>query len=109
VVWLDRTETPHGLGELASMQELRELMWSACGIRRSGPELEAALSAMDHMGDLSGGSRALQLARATARLVVEAALYRQESRGAHHRSDFPSSTDPWRASRAVRSLERSRP
>jgi L-aspartate oxidase len=31
----------------------------------------------------------------TGRLMAEAALLREESRGAHFRSDFPSRSDEW--------------
>jgi L-aspartate oxidase len=32
----------------------------------------------------------------TARLIVEAALRRKESRGGHYRSDFPRAESKWR-------------
>ena len=43
-------------------QELRELMWSACGISRTGPALAAALAAIDQMGEETRGG----VARAAA-------------------------------------------
>jgi L-aspartate oxidase len=96
------------LADLAAEQELRELMWSACGISRTGPDLAAALAAIDQMGEGAeeGTARLAQrrgwLARTAARLIVEAALYREESRGAHHRGDFPTSSERWRVSHVMR-------
>jgi L-aspartate oxidase len=95
------------LTDVAAQQELRELMWSACGITRTGPALGAALTAIDGMGEEAEGTawlaqRRRHLARTTARLIVEAALHREESRGAHHRGDFPTSIDRWRVSHVMR-------
>ncbi len=53
--------------------ELRRSMWKHAGLIRSADELEPLRSAP------------LLLAR----LLAESALARQESRGAHFRSDFP--------------------
>jgi len=70
--------------------------------------LAAALAALDQMGEggAEGPDRLAQrrgrLARNAARLIVEAALYREESRGAHHRGDFPTSSDRWRESHVMR-------
>jgi L-aspartate oxidase len=96
------------LADLAAEQELRELMWSACGISRTGPALSAARAAIAQMGEEGGEGRAWLaqrrglLARTAARLVVEAALHREESRGAHYRGDFPTSIDCWRVSHVMR-------
>jgi L-aspartate oxidase len=91
------------LRDHATLVELRELMWSACGISRTGPELAEALARIDTIGEGSPESRSLHLARTSSRLVVEAALHREESRGAHHRGDFPTSIDRWRVSHVLRS------
>src|ERR1019366_10670817 len=46
------------LADLAAEQELRELMWSACGISRTGPALTAAGEAIAQMGGEGGGGMA---------------------------------------------------
>jgi L-aspartate oxidase len=77
---------------------LRALMWDAAGVHRTRQTLEAAAVTL-------AGWRASVDPRATraeredgnlldlARLVVSSALEREESRGAHFRSDFPCLTD----------------
>jgi L-aspartate oxidase len=97
-----------GLTDLAAEHELRELMWVGCGMSRTGAGLADAAAVIESMSEASSSpqtvaGRRRQLAQTTARLVVEAALTREESRGAHHRGDFPESNDRWRASRVMRS------
>jgi L-aspartate oxidase len=72
-------------------RNLQKLMWDVAGIERSGPELEAALADLSRW-QTSGESaddletkNLLQLAR----VLVAAAIRRQESRGAHFRRDYP--------------------
>jgi len=96
------------------------LMWENVGIVRDGEGLaraKAALGAWDaaltgeaREGDhpsarLRAGSRIAPTDRAAlelrdlvlcSRLVAEAALLREESRGAHYRTDFPEARDEWR-------------
>jgi L-aspartate oxidase len=86
-----------------SLSNLQALMWDKVGIVRDGPGLaEAALTlAMWHRSAPQPTDRPSQeLANLllTARIVTEAALLRQESRGAHYRTDFPEPLDSWRHS-----------
>ncbi|TFD50557.1 L-aspartate oxidase [Cryobacterium frigoriphilum] len=82
---------------------LQDLMWQSAGVHRSGAGLATAVQT------LAGWSAAAAPRTVAehedrnlldlARITVAAALERQESRGAHHRADFP---DP-RAELAVSS------
>jgi L-aspartate oxidase len=78
---------------------LQRTMWSAAGIRRDADGLQAALGLLtagsqnDATVDrLSWEERQMAL---VAGLMVEAALAREESRGAHYRTDFPASDESW--------------
>jgi L-aspartate oxidase len=78
-----------------NLSSLQELMWDKVGILRSGKELEEAADALaawnEEIGDPSDRPTCeLKNLIITGRLMSEAALLRQESRGAHFRSDFPS-------------------
>jgi L-aspartate oxidase len=81
--------------------ELRELMWSHVGIEREGPRLaEAAERLARWQSELPAATdrpgyelRSMMLC---ALLAAEAALLREESRGAHYRSDFPERREEWK-------------
>jgi L-aspartate oxidase len=84
-----------------SLSSLQELMWEKVGIVRDGPGLaEAALTLAMWQRSAPGAtdrpSQELANLLLTARIVAEAALLRQESRGAHYRTDFPDPLDSWR-------------
>ena len=83
-----------------SVEALQDLMWRNVGISRNGSRL--LLSARI----LNVWSRTLPEAHAlashqlrnmllVARLMVEGALLRQESRGSHFRMDFPETSESW--------------
>jgi L-aspartate oxidase len=79
---------------------LKALMWRAAGVRRSKDLLEEALAAVDQwrryvlvrqFDDAAGWE--LQNMLAVSRIMIEAALAREESRGVHLRTDFPKTDD----------------
>ncbi len=80
---------------------LQSLMWEKVGIIRDGASLVEAqrlLAAWDAVGRPAPSDRAShELANllTTGRLAAEAALIREESRGAHYRTDFPEPSDAW--------------
>jgi L-aspartate oxidase len=83
-----------------SLSALQALMWENVGIVRSRESLEDAAAILATWGGSLGSptdrlSYELNSLVVTGRLVAEAALVREESRGAHFRSDFPESSDQW--------------
>jgi L-aspartate oxidase len=75
-------------------------MWDRVGIVRDGEGLTAAantLAAWERQlpPPTDRPSSDLRNAVLTARLIAEAALAREESRGAHFRSDFPEPSPAW--------------
>ncbi len=84
---------------------LQQLMWDSCGIERSRDGLAEAISSMaawpvDPPGDGADSAR-LSGMSLIARLMIEAALRRTESRGAHYRTDFRERDDARWARRQV--------
>lgn len=79
---------------------LKSLMWRAAGVKREGEMLREAAETIDswchyvlrrQFTDTEGWE--LQNLLTVARVMIEAALRREESRGVHLRSDFPEQDD----------------
>jgi len=75
--------------------ELRDLMWREVGLVRSAAGMERALAEIRRL-EAAGSGGELGSLLLVARLVATAALAREESRGAHHRVDFPETSPRWR-------------
>ena len=75
----------------------REIMWSHAGVIRSAAGLRSARARLRDIEQRlpAGATEEVNLVQ-TARLIVEGALRRRESRGGHYRSDFPRPTKHWR-------------
>jgi L-aspartate oxidase len=87
---------------LAVRKRVRRLMWERVGILRTRQSLERALREFEQIAraQLRPPSRNFLT---VATLVARAALWREESRGAHYRADFPLRDDErWR----VHSIQR---
>ncbi len=92
---------PEANGAPPTTDEVKELMWREVGIVRTAEGLAAAAeqlrrwaSAVPQPTDREGYE--LRSIVTCARLATEAALRREESRGAHFRTDFPSPREQWR-------------
>lgn len=70
----------------APRADLRQLMQAHAGVVRNAKGLASALDRVDALCDAHGRANAL----VAARLILTAALAREESRGGHFRSDYPN-------------------
>ncbi len=86
-------------GQPGAKKDLQRMMWQAAGIEREVRGLEGALShVLEDAAEPSSPPRSRDAwecaeMHTVARLMLEAALRRTESRGAHYRSDFPVRDD----------------
>jgi L-aspartate oxidase len=75
--------------------ELRQLAWNACGVQRNAADLTKARDFLAGVGrsslpDPTPGDYQARNIWTVVRLIADCALAREESRGGHFRTDFPS-------------------
>jgi L-aspartate oxidase len=96
--------TPLDLSDIRN--SLRSLMWHAAGVQRIRDQLEEAAATIRtwrkyvlarQFPDAKGWE--LQNMLTVAQVIVHAALVREESRGVHMRTDFPTADDRLRGRR----------
>ena len=79
----------------AVKKRVKRVMWERVGILRDRQSLIRALAEFEQIlrSNLSTSSRNFVT---LAKLVASAALWREESRGGHFRTDFPESDEKWK-------------
>ena len=79
----------------AVKKRVKRVMWERVGILRDKDSLQRALTEFEQISEanLSVSSRNFVT---LAMLVTRAALWREESRGGHFRTDFPERDEKWR-------------
>ena len=82
-------ERPHGPMPALAETDLRAMMTSHVGVIRNGEHLAEAVRTLAAIAR-DAGHIALRNMATTALLVAASAWTRRESRGGHHRSDFPA-------------------
>ena len=106
-----RTEGDGDAVDLIDLRNsLQSLMWRAAGVTRQADELEEARKTIDgwcryalHRAVDDPAGWEIQNLLVVARMVIEAAAQREESRGVHLRADFPERDDAnWQRHNAFR-------
>ncbi|MGI8543902.1 MAG: L-aspartate oxidase [Aridibacter sp.] len=79
----------------AVSKRVKRVMWERVGIVRDAESMQRALGEFEQIAkaNLSKASRNFVT---LAIMVTKAALWREESRGGHFRSDFPETLEEWR-------------
>jgi L-aspartate oxidase len=89
----DRMDVPAKPAAREAMKKLRTAMSSGCALNRSEESLIEVLEAIAELHATEPMTSGLKSALVSAELIAQGALAREESRGAHFRSDFPETDE----------------
>lgn len=89
----DRVDLDPKPADPEAMTRLRSAMSSGCALLRSAESLNATLDVIHALGAGPYMTSGLKSTLVTAELIAQGALMREESRGAHTRTDFPQTDD----------------
>jgi L-aspartate oxidase len=79
----------------AVKKRVKRVMWERVGILRDRDSLQRALAEFEQISQANLGVSSRNFVT-LAMLVTKAALWREESRGGHFRTDFPERDEKWR-------------
>ena len=77
------------------LQQVQSIMWTDVGLIRHAAGLKLAINQLDALSTRTTLGSDIAHTITLASLIAAAALRREESRGAHYRSDFPSTIAEW--------------
>ncbi|MCW5961315.1 MAG: L-aspartate oxidase [Pyrinomonadaceae bacterium] len=80
---------------VAVRKRVKRVMWERVGILRDKDSLQRALKEFDQIRRSNLGTLSRNFVT-VATLITRAALWREESRGGHFRTDFPETLENWR-------------
>ncbi len=82
-----------GAAQAQAITDLRNVMYANVGLVRNAIGLREALARIAELEAVAGEEGPLRNLLVAGRLIAEAALARQESRGSHYRSDYPEADE----------------
>jgi L-aspartate oxidase len=95
---------PQSALSTAVRKRVKRVMWERVGILRDRESLQRAVGEFEQIERSNLGTWSRNFVT-LALLVARAALWREESRGGHYRSDFPEQREEWRVHSVQRNGE----
>ncbi|MEL7491667.1 MAG: L-aspartate oxidase [Pseudomonadota bacterium] len=89
----DRMDLPPQPAPIDPMRDLRDAMTAGCALVRSAASITDVLQTIEELNDIPDMTSGMKSALVSAELIAQGALSREESRGAHARTDYPESEE----------------